>query len=151
MGVCKQLDDVPSHHRFRRYRETYEGRDVWDEFEEAKDDAFDSEHFRQSFRKAARTWKEHLASRGRHHALGTPRDIETWCADLVVDRTLDTVYKEYWVRLEEFYRWLQWHPDHPHIYNPALMAAANHEIARAVWWVKMDRNDKALGGVTNER
>jgi len=144
MGVYKRLEQVPDEFRLRRYCDRYRENDVWQAFERAKRDAFDSESFRDTFRKAGRTWKEHMERRGRHHALGTPRDVETWCATLTQDRTLETVYKEYWVRLEAFYSWLQWHTDHPHVYQPVLMAAANHEISRAVWWTKMDRHPESL-------
>jgi hypothetical protein len=150
MGIYKRLDDVPSQHRFHQFHAMYEGRDVWSEFKQANEMAFDSEHYHRTFEKAERSWKNHIADRGRHHALGTPRDVEAWCAQLVADRKLDTVYKEYWVRLEEFYRWLQWRCDHPHLYQPPLMAAANHEVSRSVWWTKMGEDSRALGGEADD-
>ncbi|QLD85289.1 hypothetical protein HWV23_05955 [Natronomonas halophila] len=150
LGAYKQLDAVPSKHRLQRYRSEYEGYDVWSDFQQAKIEPSDSEHYKQTFQKTERSWKTHISDRGRHHALANPYDIELWCAKLVPDRTLMTVYKEYWVRLEEFYRWLLWHTDHPHVYNPCLMAAANHEIAKSMWWVKMGRNDDTLGGGIDE-
>jgi len=36
------------------------------------------------------------------------------------------------------------------VYQPVLMAAASHEIARAVWWAKMDHNKAALDGVNDD-
>jgi hypothetical protein len=150
MGVYKRFDSVPTKHRLDRYNVEYEGQDVWAEFERTRNDEFDSEAYRNTLKKTERTWKAHMSNRGRHHALARPRDVETWCADLATDRKLETVYKEYWIRLEEFYSWLQTHIDHPHVYQPVLMAAASHEIARAVWWVKMDHNKAALGGVNDD-
>jgi hypothetical protein len=143
MGVYKHLSAVPETDRFKQFTETYTDRDVWAEFVAAQSNEFDSKHYHQTFEKTERTWKAHIASEGRHHALATPHDIETYCRTLAETRKLKTVYSQYWVRLEEFYSWLQWHTDHPHTYHPVLMAAANHETASEIWAVKMGRWDGA--------
>lgn len=54
---------------------------------------------------------------------------------------MQTVYKTHWAKLEHFYEWLRWHTDHPHVYNPLLMAAANREAAGTVWKTKMALRD----------
>lgn len=137
MGVHKQLSDVPPRQRLKQYADRYDGHDTWNAFIDTRDNAFDSEYYHATIRKTKRTWKAHMAERGRHHALARPADIESWCRDLTATRTLGTVYSEYWVRLEEFYRWLLWHTEHPHPYHPVLMAAANYETAGSVWAEKV--------------
>ena len=150
MGIYKSIGEVPYRKRLDRYKDEYEGSDIWNEFERDRIDRFDSEHYRDTFHKTDRSWKGHMATQGRHHALATPDDVSRWCAELIVDRKLETVYTQYWVRLEEFYSWLQSHRHHPHVYHPVLMAAANHEVPRAIWWVKMDENPAALVGLSRE-
>ncbi|MFC7047351.1 hypothetical protein ACFQH6_19775 [Halobacteriaceae archaeon GCM10025711] len=137
MGVYKQLESVPEEYRLRQYASEYEGRDVWAEYAETRSDEYESSHYWASVRKAGESWKAHVEGRGRHHALARPGDVETWCAGLAETRTLRTVYTEYWVRLEEFYSWLQFHTDHPHVYQPVIMAAAEYPTAAAIWEQKI--------------
>lgn len=146
MGIYKRLAAVPDHHRLAQYANAYAGRDVWADFAATRSRTFDSDCYRATLRKAEESWKAHIHDLGRHHALARPQDIETWCATLTTTRTLGTVYSEYWVRLEEFYGWLQTHTDHPHAYHPVLMAAAHHETARVVWDVKVGQAGKAVNG-----
>ena len=138
MGIYKRLSAVPDCDRLRRYNDRYADCDTWGAFVEAQDNAFDSKYYEATIRKTERTWKAHMAERGRHHALAQPVDVETWCQSLASTRTLSTVYAEYWVRLEQFYHWLQWRTDHPHRYQPVLMAAATCETAGGVWAEKVD-------------
>lgn len=138
MGVFKRLEDVPDSYRFERFAEQYEGQDVWGDYLDSLPSTYDSDHYHASLRKAGHSWKAHMADRGRHHALGTPEDVETWCVHLAKTRTLGTVNKEYFVRVEGLYDWLQYHTDHPHCYQPVLMAAAEYETARMVWRTKFD-------------
>jgi hypothetical protein len=104
MGVYTRLEDVPESSRLHTYAAQYEDRDVWQAYIDSRPDTFDSAHYRNTLSKAGSAWKNHMSTRGRHHALARPTDVESWLADLSEMRTLGTVYSEYWVRLEEFYR-----------------------------------------------
>jgi hypothetical protein len=77
-----------------------------------------------------------MAERGRHHALATPADVEAWCSVLVEKKSLATAYN-YWVRIKRFYDWLQWHVDHPHVYDPVLMAVVAGGAADQIWEQKL--------------
>lgn len=141
MGVFTQLADVPDRYRLRQYAQSYAGRRVWDEFVTAqRENHGASEWYCETARKAGRYWKEHMDSRGRHHALATPADAERWCADLLETRKKTTVYGEYWVKVLRFYSWLQYHTEHPHAYHPILMAAAEYPKTRELWDFKIDRS-----------
>lgn len=142
LGVYKSLADVPDRYRLRTHSSAYEGRDVWHEFlTEYLFERFNSERFKDDARRAGRYWKEHMEQRERHHALATPTDVEMWIADLFADRKVKTVYNEYWVRIERFYWWLQWHTEHPHVYNPVLIAAVEGTTSQTVWDEKIARRD----------
>ncbi len=145
MGIYKHHAAVPDHDRLASYAERYDGRDVWTAFYESRSSEFDSAGYEQTFTKTERSWKAHMREQGRHHALARPEDVEAWCTSLAASRTLRTVYSQYWVRLEEFYTWLQFHAEHPHRYQPVWMAAARGGTAGQVWDTKMGRCDTTQG------
>lgn len=149
MGIFKTLTDVPSRYRLYQHAAAYDGEDTYNEYLTEKllpayPDATDKYH--ESIRRAGRRWKGHMAERGRHHALATPEDVETWCADLLGSLTLDTVCQQYWRRINGFYSWLQAHPDHPHTYHPVLMAVARYPNSKEVWNRNMTRGNRTGGG-----
>jgi hypothetical protein len=74
----------------------------------------------------------------RHHALGRPADVVLWCEQVLDEVSPISAYRAYWGKLEQFFDWLLWHPDHPHLYNPLLMAANEHEAAREIWNAKTE-------------
>lgn len=143
MGVYKRIEDVPTQHRLERYTERYENRDVWAEFcEEYEYDNGSSEHFKEAVDRAGDHWQTHMSGRGRHHALATPDDVESWCRVLIDEKSLSTAYN-YWVRVKRFYDWLKWHVDHPHVYDPVLMAVVTGEVADQIWEQKLRKWRKA--------
>lgn len=145
MGVYKRIEDVPTQHRLERYTEMYESRDVWTEFcEEYEYNHGSSEYFEQAVDRAGDHWQTHMSGRGRHHALATPGDVEAWCGVLIDEKSLSTAYN-YWVRIKRFYDWLQWHVDHPHVYNPVLMGVVTGEAAGQIWEQKLRKWRKARG------
>ena len=140
MGVYKRLEDVPQSDRLATYAEAYEGRDTWHTFlDEYLFERYNSDRFKEDARRAGRYWKAHMETCGRHHALATPEDVETWMAALLDRVQVKTAYNSYWVRVERFYWWLQWHTDHPHVYHPPLIAAAAGGAAGTVWEEKISR------------
>ena len=94
--MYKHLDAVPAHYRLRTYADRYEGVDVLETFlTEYLFERYSSERFVEDARRAARRWKTHMSSRGRHHALATPDDVEAWCEGLVDRYVLKTAYNSY--------------------------------------------------------
>ncbi|WP_246986859.1 hypothetical protein [Halorientalis marina] len=139
IGVFKQLEDVPAAVRLEQYETEYEGNDVWGTFLVTElFPSHNSYRTKQTGRLAGRRWKDHIENRERHHALARPVDVETWCERLLSDVNTRTAYKTYWSKLERFYTWLLWHTEHPHLYHPVLMAAAQFEHAGEVWTTKIE-------------
>lgn len=137
MGVFKRLKEVPDRYRLSQYEAAYDGRDVWTEFVETL--PFNSERYQRRVAKAGRSWTEHMTGYERHHALAQPGDVESWCETLRTDRTVGGVYREYWVRIEQFYTWLQYHTEHPHVYHPVLIAASEYPTAGNIWHCKLEQ------------
>lgn len=150
MGVYKQIDAVPDKYRLQNHEAAYDGRDVWDDYFVEKTEKFDTKSTRDRYEKAGRYFKTYMDDMGRHHALAHPQQIEDFLVALrdgnvgrhSHTRKLQTVYFEYYQPLEEFYTWLQWHADHPHVYHPVLMAVVAGGFARDVWNRKIEQNDK---------
>jgi hypothetical protein len=136
LGVFKDLSDVPDGRRFRTLAPAYEGRDTWSEYRATVEL---SERMSEEWARFARRWKEHMDTRGRHHALARPDDVEAWSAKLVGRFSIDRAY-QHWTVIEGFYSWLLWHTDHQHTYQPFHMAVVDPESsAREIWTRKMEK------------
>lgn len=152
LGVWKSYADVPPRYRLATYADEFRGRDVWREYAEATGALeSDSERHARDYRNMVESWNEHMRERGRHPALATPEDVETWGQKLLAGedrptsrtRTPLSAYQPYWVGLEHFYTWLMWHADldrYPHRYNPVIMAAAEYPdgVTGEIWAAKTD-------------
>jgi hypothetical protein len=145
MGVYKRLSDVPDRYRLNHHAAAYEGRDAWAEFVTTKLAENDyTDRYEQDICRAGRRWKEHMAACGRHHALATPKDVNKWCIHLLDTYTVRYAVERHWNYLEQFYRSLLWHTEHPHVYLPVLMAAAEYDAASELWEYKMAHTDRIL-------
>lgn len=142
MGVYKELNDVPSERRLSQYADWYENRDVWSEWAEIATEQHQSDRYSMYTDRAGRSWKDHMAERGRHHALARPDDIEAWCEKILDRCTPLSAYQIYFTRIEPFYTWLQQHRDHPHCYHPVWMAAANEGATATIWESKMEGRER---------
>lgn len=86
IGVFKQLADVPHEYRFEQLVVEYEGRDLWDEFLATElFPANNSYQTKQTSRPVGWRWENHIAHRGRHHALARPSNVKTY-DDLFLQR-----------------------------------------------------------------
>lgn len=142
MGVYKSLDDVPDRRRLHQHAAAYDDRDVWTEYlDERLLKSINSMRNRRHARVVGEAWSDHTAARGRHHALATPDDVETWFVDLLDQYTVETVGTRRFRWLEGFFTWLQRHTEHPHVYHPVWMAAANPDAPATgtLWDFKMGR------------
>lgn len=149
MGIYKRLPDVPDRYRLSQYAAAYDGRNVWAEYLEASlFDRLQSDRSRQDARRVGCQWRDHTSARGRHHALATPGDVETWFADLLDRLALETVYSHRYVWLEGFFSWLQSHTEHPHVYHPVWMAAADSDADATglLWNYKIGRTRGEVDG-----
>jgi len=142
MGVYKRLEDVPERRRLHQHSAAFEGRDVYGEYiDEVLFERIESERSQRDARCTERRWKEHMDERGRHHALATPDDVESWYKGLLNEMALETIYSRYFVQVEGFFSWLQSHADYPHVYHPLWMAAADPEAeaTTTIWEFKINR------------
>ena len=142
MGVYKDLHQVPDRHRLREYEDIYTGRDAWEEYLDwylvpPRDSESKQNQADRSFRK----WSTFVdKERDRHYALATPSDVEQWSQRLLAEYAPGYAYTN-WAQIERFYTWLQNHTDHPHVYQPFWMAAADFDSkAHEIWTIKVTRH-----------
>ena len=150
MGVYKRLADVPEKYRLGNRAAAYAETDTWADYIAFKTADCDTQSTRARYEKAGRYFTAYMAEVGRHHALADPDHIDGFLRALRDgdigrhrhQRTLQTVYFEYFQPIEAFYTWLQWHTDHPHVYHPVLMAVVSGGYPEDVWDRKLAQNDK---------
>lgn len=126
LGVYETLDDVPDHHRLSVHSVEYTERDIWAEWIEDTDTTLS-----KNAKRGIRYWNQTMDDRGDHPALATPDDVAAW-ADKMQTYSKGTLYN-YARPPFQLYRWLLWHTDHPHTYNPLIIAAVNDPVTHDVY------------------
>lgn len=130
----KSIEDVPEGRRLQKYGEVYSGRDLWAEyFNDVYSHAEYSDRHIRRLNKAEVEWKAHCDNNHRHHALTSPEIVNTWCVELLTRMTCMSVWNQYLCCINQFYRYLLWHVDHPHCYNPIQFAIRQYSTTRQIW------------------
>lgn len=141
-GAMQHFDEIPERYRLETYTGQYRGDNTWERYvDEVLLEEKDSDRIRQTARLGGNSWLEHMADRPRHHALASPEDVNEWCEMHLGERTRKTIYEYYFVRVYDFYEHLKHSNQHPHLYNPFLLAAIEFEATRSVWMVRIDRRN----------
>lgn len=141
MGIFKSLSEVPSRYRLANHNAAYRGRNVWQEFcDEYEYSQGNYDRYTEEVDRVGDHWLEFMQDRGNHHALATPDDVEMWCAKIYREEDMSLRRShDYWLRINRFYEWLKWHTDHPHVYNPALLAVNKGQVASKIWDKKVEK------------
>lgn len=127
LGVYQTIDDVPPHHRLAN--QEFGDRDVWAEYLKEKDG-----DLRRSEDRAIRRWNGVMDERATHHALAEPEDVKAYTDLLVVENDYKPLtIKEYMSEPCRLFRWLLWHVEYPHRYDPILLAATDHDPSRTAF------------------
>lgn len=145
LGVYKALSDVPQRYRLENYAKMYQGEDVWQQFcDEYEYENATHDRYERKLDIMGRKWKDFMSTRNRHHALARPEDVEAWCRELRCeqDKTIRRLH-DHWLRIDRFYRWLQWHAEYPHTYRPPLMAALLDGYCAQAWKFKAEQTQRA--------
>lgn len=139
-GAIQHYDNIPQRYQLATYAGHYRDDETWSRYvEEVLLEEYDSDRMRQAARLAGTSWNEHMEERGRHHALASPEDVDTWCVALLEDRAPKTCYEYYFLRIYDFYEYLKSDFQHPHLYNPVLLASIDYEAPRTIWMVRVER------------
>lgn len=141
-GPFQKYSEIPARYRLETYSGDYRGENTWEEYVENvlyEKYGENSITIQRTVRQGGQSWLDHMAERDRHHALATPMDVEEWCQSLTAtDRQRRTLYEQYFVRVYQFYDYLKTNYRHPHIYNPALLAAIEGGATRDLWEYRIE-------------
>lgn len=146
-GAFQQYEDIPDRYRLETYSQQYSGDDTWQQY---RDGVFlpehdYSNHAQKTARTAGNSWLDHMSEQGRHHALATPSDVDDWTQNLLNgERTRRHCYEHYFVRILQFYEHLKTSYQHPHLYNPLLLAAIEYEATRHLWMYRVDSRPEVV-------
>jgi len=146
-GIYQRYEDIPDRYRLQTFASQYEGEDTWQQYlEEVLIPEHEplSDDMEKTIRLAEDSWQNHMEERERHHALAKPVDVEEWCRSLLDGRAPRTCYEHYYVRIYQFYEYLVSVNSHPHIYNPLLIAAIEHEHTNEIWRQRVERRPEVV-------
>lgn len=138
LGVFKTLDDVPPRYRLSRFASKIKGIDVWGEWIETEKSHLAESTLNQTYGLCERRWKPYMKEQGQHHALATPEDVEGFLSEQIEQASMKTIYQSRYNPLLLFYKWLMFHTDYDHVYNPVVMAAGKEGMAHELWNYRMD-------------
>jgi hypothetical protein len=135
-GIFHCHADIPARYRLETYASYYEREDTLDRYLnqvyfKKKPEVSDS--IQRRAHRFRDSWIDHMEDRDRHHALATSEDVNTWCQILLERCTARTSYKTYYCQIYNFYEYLKTSYRHPHLYNPLLLAAIEHEPTYEIW------------------
>lgn len=145
-GPFQKYSKIPARYRLETYQGQYQGQDTWDHYRDnVLLEEYNSQHMEKVAKKAGRSWLSHMEEQGCHHALATPEVADAWCHHLLSgDRCRRTCYEQYFIRIYQFYDYLKEHHQHPHLYNPLLLAAIEYESARRLWMYRVDARPEVV-------
>lgn len=133
-SAYKSFSDIPTDFRLESYEYTFEGENLLDEYISSE---FHNEGYHEDYVKrikhAMESWRKICNKRGCHPALASPNVVKVWCTKLLQERSKLTIKYNYMVIINNFYRYMMWHVDFPHTYNPVQFAVREYTIVSKVW------------------
>jgi len=134
-SVYQSFSDVPADLRLEKYESRFEDRDLLKEyisFISSERNWSDNHLNRMTY--IAECWREICDKMGCHSALASPDVVKIWCDDLLERCCPVTINRRYLSFVNRFYRYLMWHVDYPHTYNPVLFAVREFTIVNQIWY-----------------
>lgn len=127
------FDDVPQNIRLCQYEDEYAGIDVWGDYYNDRYFQDISNAHKSNIKSAEKRWKNVSRKNGCHHALIHPSVVDRWWNMLLDDMTALSAKKAYIRPVNRFYRYLMWHADYPHSYNPIQFAIQEFDLSGLDW------------------
>ena len=138
LGVFKQVEEVSERYRFENFKDDVDAEEVWEAFDAAELEGVSYSTRKYKYEKAWREWRDYCEEHRVHPAFADPQDIENHISEQAeVVPSLGTVYMARFRPLYLWYRWMQWHPDYDHRYNPCVMAVLLEGAVYDVWALRL--------------
>lgn len=148
LGVYKTEDDVPpeyllpGHPAARRY----DAEALWWEHTEWSELA---ESTKKSYLACWNKWEPFCVEREVDPLFPAVRDVEEFLSDQSGAVGANTLYNARFKPLYRWFKWLMWHGETPHRYNPVVMAVCQYDGAARESWIHA-RTGSAQSFTTSE-
>lgn len=139
LGVYKCIGDVPDRYYLSNFRTDVDVEEVWEAFC-AEALANTSQHTREKIYDGAyRRWCEYCDQHSVHPALADPADIERWLFYEVEthNSTMKAAHDLQFRPIFRWYRWMTFHADWPHRYQPTIMAVLLGGVTHDIWQTRL--------------
>jgi len=138
LGVFKTLEDVPARYYLENYTSDLTSEDAWNKYDAEELAGLSAHTRRYVYGKAYREWQNYCDEHDVHPALADPQDIEEHLAEQRNEMAkLKTVHDARFRPLFRWYRWMQYHADYPHRYNPVVMAVLLRGAVHDIWQTRL--------------
>ncbi len=141
--IFRDFSTITPEYRLEYHAGRYTDDAVWDEYvahKAAQRGGVAAETRRKRYGIARERLAEVCAERGRHYAVARPADVEAFFESEA--HLSDHVFRDRrFMPVYGFFEYLRYHTDHPHEYNPVLLAAFDADShARRGWNLRQQRN-----------
>lgn len=139
LGVYKRVEDVADMFHLSNFKTDVDADAAWEAFCDDKL-ANSTNHTRETvYGGAYSRWCEYCDRHGVHPALADPADIEGWLTYEVDahNSTMKAAHDLQFRPIFRWYRWLAFHADYPHRYQPTIMAVLLGGVTSDIWQTRM--------------
>lgn len=138
LGVFKRVEDVPDRYYLPNFETEIDAEECWDAFDAEELEGLSFHQRRYVYGKAWREWSVYCDAHDVNPALANPQDIEAHLAEQRAQvNKLKTVHDARFRPLLRWYRWMLFHTDYPHRYNPVVMAVLLGDSTHDVWQTRL--------------
>lgn len=138
LGVFKRVEEVPNRYYLANFTSDVDAESAWEEFGEKELKGL-SYHTREYvYDKAWREWTAYCDDHNIHPALAHPKDVEAHLAEQREQVSqLKSAHDARFRPLFRWYRWMQYHTEYPHRYNPVVMAVLLGGATYDIWSTRL--------------
>jgi hypothetical protein len=134
LGVFKSIEEVPERYYLANFRSEIDGEVEWNVYDAEELSGLTFHQRQYVYGKAWREWSSFCEENGVHSALADPQDIEVHLAEQRDSvNKLKTVHDARFRPLFRWYRWMMFHSEYPHRYNPVVMAVLLDGTTYDIW------------------
>lgn len=147
LGVYKRIEDVPDRYYLMNFETDVDADAAWEAFCDDKLANITNQTREKVYGGAYRRWCEYCDRHDVHPALADPADIEGWLAYEVESHssTMKAAHDLQFRPIFRWYRWMTFHTEYPHRYQPTIMAVLLGGVTFDIWQTRMwDRTSNPL-------
>lgn len=138
LGIYKAVEDVPARYYLPNFASEMDGDEEWERFDAEELEGMSYHSRMYVYGTAYRRWRDYCKENGVHPALADPQDIEGHLAEqMETDLKLKSVHDSRFRPLYRWYRWMTFHTEYPHRYNPVVMAVLLGGATYTIWETRL--------------